>query len=132
MYEKLHEDVMATPLPEAVRSARLGPLFEGAMRLRYIILLEKAVGVLDRTVAMVERTQERSGWADRARDARARLGRRLAEENRAVDALPHSRESLGEVLLELQRRQGPSDGPGHGEEGSAADQRKNRAESRRH
>jgi tetratricopeptide (TPR) repeat protein len=132
MYERLHRDVMATPLPEAARSKRLEPLFEGAMRLRYVVLLEKAVGILDRTVNMVERTNERSRWAERARELRSRLGERLLEENRALDALPYSRESLRQVLAELQRRKDPTPGPEPPTDPRNPTPRKNRADSDSH
>jgi hypothetical protein len=113
MYENLHQAVTTMPPPGAVEKQRLGPLFEGAMRLRYSILLEKGLAMLDHTVTMVDRTDGHTRWAERARAARDRLAARLASENHAIDALPYTRESLREVLAELQRRKAgspPTDG----------------------
>src|SRR5690606_23429167 len=77
LYEALHRDVMVTPLPQAARDPKLGPLFEGAMRLRYVVLLQKGLAMVENTVAMVERTHEQSAWAGRARVLRQRLQERL-------------------------------------------------------
>jgi hypothetical protein len=104
LYENLHQAVTRMPTPSEAEARRLGPLFEGAMRLRYLILLEKGLAMLDHTVAVAERTESHTPWAERARAARDRLADRLALENRAIDALPYTRETLKQVLVELQRR----------------------------
>jgi tetratricopeptide (TPR) repeat protein len=117
MYEVLHRDVMVTPLPRAASDPKLGPLFEGAMRLRYAVLLQKGLAMVESTVQMVDRTHEQSEWAARARAVRERLNERLREENRAIDALPYTRDSLKDVLEELQRRKGPAANPDSASDG---------------
>jgi tetratricopeptide (TPR) repeat protein len=115
MYDALHRDVMVTPLPKAALDAKRGKLFEGAMRLRYVVLLQKGLVMVENTVAMVDRTHETSVWAERARELKTRLTQRLADENRAIDALPYTRQSLQDVLDELQRRkQDPAPAPPSG------------------
>src|SRR5205823_2055229 len=52
------------------RHARQEQLFEGAMRLRYRVLLEKGLKMMDGTVQMAERAGEASGWVARAKVAR--------------------------------------------------------------
>ncbi|HEY6727921.1 MAG TPA: hypothetical protein VI197_28125, partial [Polyangiaceae bacterium] len=42
LYQKLHDDLMQVPPPSSASSVERAQLFEGAMRLRYSILLEKA------------------------------------------------------------------------------------------
>jgi tetratricopeptide (TPR) repeat protein len=105
VYEQLHQDVMAMPRPAAV-DERLAPLFDGAVRLRYLVLLQKGLNMLEHTVAMAERTGERSAWAARAQTARERLAQRVEKENQAIESLPYSRDDLNRVLLQVQRRQG--------------------------
>src|SRR5262249_32758457 len=67
LYEKLHEEVMRIPAPASADTEARRQLFEGAMRLRYSILLKKAQTMMKHTLAMVERTGEPSPWAERAR-----------------------------------------------------------------
>jgi len=52
LYQKLHEELMQVPAPKSADSAGKRQLFEGAMRLRYSILLDKAKAMMDHTVAM--------------------------------------------------------------------------------
>lgn len=111
LYENLHAAVSRMPRPAGAEAKRLGALFEGAMRLRYLILLEKGLAMLDHTVAMAERTEPHTPWAERARETRDRLAARLVSENRAIDALPHPRESIRRVLDELQRRKSSDGSP---------------------
>lgn len=104
LYANLHRAVVTMPTPSGAEARRLGPLFEGAMRLRYLVLLEKGLAMVEHTVAMAQRTDPHAAWAQRAASTRDRMSALLAAENRAIDALPHSRESLRQVLTELQRR----------------------------
>jgi hypothetical protein len=106
LYENLHRAVTSMPKPHGAEAKRLGPLFDGAMRLRYLILLQKGLDMLEHTVAMAERTGPHTPWAERARLARTRLLSQIGDENRAIDELPYSRQSLRQVLEELQRRKG--------------------------
>lgn len=104
LYQRLYSDVMSTPIPERVPLERR-ELFMGAMRARYVVLLEKGLGVLDRTLAMATRTAESNPWVEQVRARRRELATTLDAENAALDALPVSREDLKRVLAEIGSQQ---------------------------
>lgn len=99
LYQRLHRDVMAAPFqPKDLKQQQL---FEGAMRLRYRILLEKGLAMMDGTVRLGERTGERTAWIARAREAKAQLERALAEEKAALARLPYTEQELRDALDRL-------------------------------
>jgi tetratricopeptide (TPR) repeat protein len=101
LYQKLHVDLMAVPPPKGADSEPRKQLFEGAMRLRYSILLRKALSMMEHTLAMAERTSERSAWVLRAHDAKSKIGQAIMAEDRAIDRLPYTREQLQAALDDL-------------------------------
>jgi hypothetical protein len=104
MYGSLHRELVAIPPPPPADNTARRDLFEAAMRLRYAVLLEKARGLLEHTLAMAAREGESSEWVERSR--KALLDIRAAEslEQAALDRLPYSRQDLEEVLRELQQK----------------------------
>ncbi|MEI9952310.1 MAG: hypothetical protein WDO74_25830 [Pseudomonadota bacterium] len=98
LYQKLHEEMMQVPPPKAADTERRRQLFEGAMRLRYSILLDKAKSMLDHTVAMADRTGEQSAWVLKSRQARDALGKATDEERQALARLPYTKEQLQAAL----------------------------------
>lgn len=104
LYAALHRDLMRIPAPPSAKTQEQRQLFEGAMRLRYSVLVQKALGMLQHTLTMAERTSEQSEWVERARAARAELEQRLAQEQLALDALPFSRENLEAALERLTKQ----------------------------
>jgi tetratricopeptide (TPR) repeat protein len=104
LYQRLHEELMRVPQPKSADSEDRRALFEGAMRLRYSILLDKALAMMNHTLAMAERTGERSGWVERAREAKAKLELARTQENQAIDRLPYSRAELKAALEELAKK----------------------------
>ncbi len=104
LYQKLHEDVMRVPAPATADTEERRALFEGAMRLRYSILLRKARTMLEHTLAMVQRTGQATPWADKAREARATILETIDQEEAALERLPHSRQELEAALEALQDR----------------------------
>lgn len=107
LYQDLHEEAMRIPAPPNARTLRQQQLFEGAMRLRYRILLEKGLKMMVATVRMGERTGEGSLWITRARRAEAELRRALADEQAALDQLPYTEAELQAALDELEQRAAP-------------------------
>ena len=81
-------------------------LFEGAIRLRYSILLRKAVSMMRATVAMLERTDHETRWREKAEEALREIEEAQMEEEAAIDALPYSREQLQQVLDEMAQKAG--------------------------
>ena len=101
LYAALHQDLMQVPPPNAAESEARRDLFEGAMRLRYSILLEKALAMVNHTLAMVERTGERSEWLQRAEEAQRSLLVAKDREDQAIGRLPYSKAELKAALDEL-------------------------------
>lgn len=100
LYEQLHRDVMQITPPSAP-TLKKKQLFEGAMRVRYRILLEKGLKMMAGVVQMGERTGEASLWIGRAKEARRRLEDAIAEEREALSKLPFTEAELQAALNNL-------------------------------
>ncbi len=105
LYGKLHAEVMRVPRPPGANTERRRLLLEGAMRLRYSVLLRKGISMFEHALAMAERTQEQSEWVTRTRHMLRELEQAQLAEQKAIDALPFSRLDLQRVLDEIARRQ---------------------------
>jgi hypothetical protein len=103
LYEKLHAELMNITPPRAGTS-REQQLFDGAMRLRYAVLLGKAQTMLDHTLAMAARTGESSEWVRRTERSRAVIAQARADEQAALDRLPFTRGDLERALDDLAAR----------------------------
>jgi len=101
MYQQLHGDLMKVAPPATAKTDRQKALFEGAMQLRYRVLLEKGLKMMDRTLAMAERTGESSSWVHRAKDAKRDLERALEAAKAALGKLPYSEQDLQRALDEV-------------------------------
>jgi tetratricopeptide (TPR) repeat protein len=105
LYQKLHEELMHVPAPaSAATTPAKAQLFEGAMRLRYAVLLRKGLAMMEHTLSLSERTGERSEWVVRAGEAKRSLERSIRDEDAAIARLPYSRADLERALEELGRR----------------------------
>jgi hypothetical protein len=104
LYQRLHQDIVQAPRPVGADTERRKLVFEAAVRLRYTILLEKGLHMIEHTLTMADRTGEKSAWVDRARAARHQLLEAYGQEKRAIDASPYSKEDLERTLAELQSR----------------------------
>ncbi len=104
LYERLHTDVLRVPPPPEANTEARRQLFEGAMRLRYSILLEKAKTMMKHTLAMVERTREPTPWAERARASEEAIERAILREKDALARLPYTREELQAALEDLKNK----------------------------
>ena len=95
LYQRLHRDVIQRPRPARSHQHREEALFQGRMSLRYRILLQKGLKMMEHTVMLGERTGEASSWIERARDAKRELEKGLAETEVAARAkLPYSEKEL--------------------------------------
>lgn len=104
LYQALHRDVMAAKFPAVAKTPKDKQLFEGAMRLRYRILLEKGLKMMTSTVGMTDRLGESSTWSARAKEAKANIEKALAAENAAIAKLPITEAELKKLLDDLQAR----------------------------
>jgi tetratricopeptide (TPR) repeat protein len=98
LYQQLHRDVMAIPPPAAANTPRKRELFEGAMRLRYRVLLEKGLKMMAGTVQLGERTGEDSAWVHRAENAKRDIELAFEEQKAVLARLPFSESELAQAL----------------------------------
>lgn len=104
MYETLHRELMSIPTPASADTSMRRDLFEGAMRYRYSVLLEKARTMLEHTVAMAEREKERSQWVERAKQSLLDIRAAELAEQQALDKLPYTRQDLDEVFRAIRAK----------------------------
>lgn len=102
LYGRLHQELMQIPFPQSAKTLAQRQLFEGAMRLRYSVLVQKALNMIEQTLSMADRTGEKSEWVSRAKAAAQDLQQRLKEEQTAIERLPYSREVLESALRKLE------------------------------
>jgi tetratricopeptide (TPR) repeat protein len=103
LYQQLHRDVMRIP-PTKADTLRKKQLFEGAMRLRYRVLLEKGLKMMEGTVRLGARTGEDSAWVHRAEEAKRDIELALDDEKKALSKLPFTEEEL-QTALDLLKKQ---------------------------
>jgi tetratricopeptide (TPR) repeat protein len=104
LYQRLHAEVMAIPPTEPAKTLPQKQLFEATMRLRYRILLEKGLKMMEGTVKLAERTGESSGWVARARDAKKDLEQSLADEKAALAKMPFTEAEVREAMEKLKTK----------------------------
>jgi tetratricopeptide (TPR) repeat protein len=111
LYQKLHAEVMAIPPTAAAKTLKQKQLFEATMRLRYRILIEKGLKMMDGTVKLGERTGESSGWVARARDAKKDLEQALADEKAALAKMPFTEDEIREAMDKLKAKAAATPSP---------------------
>ena len=104
LYQQLHRDVMKVPAPAALKTLKQKQLWEGAMRLRYRILLEKGLKMMDGTMRLAERTGESSEWINRARSSQKELELALADEKDALSKMPFTEDEMRAALEKLKKK----------------------------
>jgi hypothetical protein len=104
LYQQLHRDVMAITPTAKSDTLKKKQLFEGAMRLRYRVLLEKGLKMMDGTVRIGSRTGEDSAWIHRAEEAKRDIALALEDEKSALAKLPFSEAELQEALELLRKK----------------------------
>jgi len=104
LYRRLHDDLLAIVPPRAADTTEKKRLFQGAMRLRYRVLLEKGLAMMEHTVLLGERMQQSSAWIERARAAKNDIERALQREKELIATLPYSEKDLESALRDLSKR----------------------------
>ncbi len=102
LYQRLHQDLLAVQPPPSADTERKRQLFEGAVRTRYAILLTKAKGMAEHTLAMADRTGERSEWVARTREALKSIDERIADEEATLAKLPYTRQDFEAYLAQME------------------------------
>ncbi len=106
LYARLHADLMEVLVAISFDDPARKRLFDAALRLRYSVLLSKAVTLMEHTLAVAVRTDEDSHWVQLARESCQRLKESLAQERTALDLVPYSREQLQAALENLKQDHG--------------------------
>lgn len=101
LYQRLHRDLLAVKPPLSADTERKRQLFEGAVRTRYAVLLSKAKGMAEHTLAMAERTGESSEWVERTRKALASIDQGIAEEEAALAKLPYTKQDFEAYFAQM-------------------------------
>ncbi len=107
LYQKLHRDVMGITPPAKADTLKKKQLFEGAMRLRYRVLLEKGLAMMDATVRIGQRTGEDSAWIHRAVEAKRDLDLALADERAALAKMPFTEDEVKAALDQIRAQAKP-------------------------
>jgi hypothetical protein len=106
LYDRLYRDLLAVPPPRAADTDDKRRLFDGAMRLRYRVLLEKGLAMMSHTLLLADKTGETSPWIDRAREAKDGLERALEEQKALLAKLPYAERDLERALRDLAEKKG--------------------------
>jgi tetratricopeptide (TPR) repeat protein len=101
LYQRLHQDLLSVRPPPSADTERKRQLFEGAVRTRYAILLTKAKGMAEHTLAMAERTGEHSQWVERTREALKSIDQGIADESAALAQLPYTKEDFEAYFAQM-------------------------------
>jgi tetratricopeptide (TPR) repeat protein len=101
LYQKLHQDLLAVQPPPSADTERKRQLFEGAVRTRYAILLTKAKGMAEHTLAMAEHTGEHSEWVERTRQALKSIDQGIADEAAALAKLPYTKQDFDAYFAQM-------------------------------
>jgi hypothetical protein len=104
MYRRLHHDLMEIPPVAAAKTEHQKQLHYGMMHVRYRVLLEKGLEMMNRTLALSEKTGDTSAWVARARDAKREMELALDEEKAQIAKLPFTEDELQRALDILQRK----------------------------
>lgn len=109
LYRELHHDLLTMPPPAAATTLEKRQLVEGALRLRYAVLLDKAAAMMESTLGLLARSEAAAvepdrDWSARARASLEAIERARRDEERALGALPYTRAQLERALRDLEAK----------------------------
>lgn len=100
LYQSLHTDLLAVKPPPSADTERKRQLWEGAVRTRYAILLSKAKGIAEHTVAMAERVGEKSDWVERTRATLKSIDQAIKDEEALLAKLQYTKADYDAYIAE--------------------------------
>ena len=103
MYRTLHHELMAIPPTELAKTESDKQLFYAIMHVRYRALIEKGIEMMNRTLALAEKTEDTSSWVTRAKDAKKEMEAALEEEKSQLKKLPFTEKEV-EAALDLMKK----------------------------
>lgn len=98
MYRALHRDVMAVPTPPKVKVEKDRQIFFAAMHLRYRVLLEKGLKMMNGTLDLADKTHDTSAWRSRAEASKSDLEKALEAEKATLASFPFSEAEMKRAL----------------------------------
>jgi tetratricopeptide (TPR) repeat protein len=104
MYRTLHRDLMLIPPTEQAKSDPQKQLFFAMMHVRYRVLLEKGLEMMQRTVALGAKVHDTSSWVTRAQAAQKDMELALADEQATIARFPYSEETIQKALDILKKK----------------------------
>lgn len=105
LYQQLHHDVMMVKPPEKASSEKDRKLYDGAVQLRYRVLLQKGLKMMQSTVKMNERVGETNAWGQRAREAIVQLEKAIEAANAVIQKVGVSEETLKAGMQQMEKEQ---------------------------
>ena len=104
MYRTLHRDLMQIPPTEQAKTDPQKQLFFAMMHMRYRVLLEKGLEMMQRTVALGAKVHDTSSWVTRSQAAEKEMELALADEQAILAKFPYSEETIQKALDILQKK----------------------------
>ena len=98
LYAQLHKELMQIPPTAQTKTDSDRKLFYAIMHVRYRVLLEKGVDMMERTLALGDRTGTAPAWMDRAKTAKADMEKSLGEEKEIISKLPYTEVEVNKAL----------------------------------
>jgi hypothetical protein len=98
MYEDLHRDLMIIPPTTLAKSDKQKQIFFGIMHVRYRVLLEKGLEMMNRTIHLGELQLDSSSWVRRAGEAKHEIEKTLEEEKAIIASFPFTEEEIQKAL----------------------------------
>ncbi len=98
MYRTLHRDVMAVPTPPKVKVEKDRQIFFAAMHLRYRVLLEKGLKMMNGTLELAAKTHDASAWIVRAEASKRDLEKALEDEKATLASFPFTEAEMKRAL----------------------------------
>jgi tetratricopeptide (TPR) repeat protein len=112
MYERLHHDLMLIPPTDKAKTEHDKQLFYGIMHVRYRVLLEKGLVMMQQTLSLGERSGVASAWMRRAEAAKADIEAKLEQERATIKTFPFTEEELQRALEIMKKNAQPKTAKG--------------------
>ena len=98
LYFRLHKDVMAIPEPTTIQTGKDRQIFYAAMHLRYRILLEKALRMMDGTVDLASKVDDPSDLTTKALETKLAIEAVLQQEGENLKKFPFTEAEMQKAL----------------------------------
>jgi len=102
MYQKLHAELMSIPPDGFAKNEHERQIFYAIMHVRYRALLDKALIMLNTTLDVADRVNDKSAWVTRGREAKAQMESALTEEKAEIAKFPWTEEEIEKALRIMQ------------------------------